>query len=137
MRELQEGRLQEQSSLLVYAMLSVAASFHPDPAIKARRSEWYEHAKFLYDMTGRDPHPALRTLQGVLFLIYCAYTSGDFSACWLYIGKAWRQAATINMGRMDSVQTFTTPIVNKHGLELERHGYYGRVEWEADTVSSP
>ncbi|KAL5387499.1 hypothetical protein PMIN02_008098 [Paraphaeosphaeria minitans] len=109
-KELQSGHLQAKSPLLLYSMLAVAASYHSDPSIKARRTEWYEQAKFLYDITGRDMYPALRTMQAVVFLVYHAYTCGDFSACWLYIGKAWRQAAALGMNRMDSEHAVVMPL---------------------------
>ncbi|KAF2442121.1 hypothetical protein P171DRAFT_364597 [Karstenula rhodostoma CBS 690.94] len=134
MEEFQSGRMQAQSPLLIYSMLSVAAGFHNDRSIKARRTEWYEQAKFLYDFTGRDPHPALRTIQAVVFLVYHAYTCGDFSACWLYIGKAWRQAAALGMNRMDSEHAVIMPVGLKDGMKSERRGYYNRLEWEGRTA---
>ncbi|KAL5381438.1 hypothetical protein DPSP01_007152 [Paraphaeosphaeria sporulosa] len=134
MDEIQGGHIQAHSPLLLYSMLSVAASHHSDPSIKARRTEWYEQAKFLYDITGRDPYPALRTLQAVVFLVYHAYSCGDFSACWLDIGKAWRQAAALGMNRMDSEHAVVMPVGLKDGIESERRGFYNRVEWEGRTA---
>lgn len=134
MKELESSRIKEQSPLLLYSILAVAAGFHNDRSIKARCAEWYEQAKFLYDFTGRDPYPALRTLQAVVFLVYHAYTCGDFSACWLYIGKAWRQAAALGMNRMDSEHAVVMPVGLKDGVESERRGYYNRMEWEGRTV---
>ncbi|KAF9735793.1 binuclear zinc transcription factor [Paraphaeosphaeria minitans] len=40
-KELQSGHLQAKSPLLLYSMLAVAASYHSDPSIKARRTECY------------------------------------------------------------------------------------------------
>jgi hypothetical protein len=134
MEELHNGHIQAQSPLLLYSMLAVAAGFHSDPSIKLCRANWYEQAKLLYDFTGRDPHPALRTIQAVVFLVYHAYTCGDFSACWLYIGKAWRQAAALGMNRMDSEHAVVMPVGLKDGADEERRGYYNRVEWKGKTV---
>lgn len=134
MEKLQSGNIQAQSPLLLYSMLAVAAGFHNDAFVKARRTEWYEQAKFLYDFTGRDPYPALRTLQAALCLVYHAYTCGDFSACWLYIGKAWRQAAALGMNRMDSENAVVMPMGLKDGFDSENRGYYNRVEWTGRTV---
>lgn len=135
--EFHNGHIQVQSPLLLYAIYSVAAGFHPDPAIKARRNDWYEHAKFMYDFTGRAPDSALRVLQAVLFLVYHAYTCGDYSACWLYIGKAWRQAASLGMNRMDSIHAVVMPIGQKDSTNEEHRGYYDRMEWAGRTVRNP
>lgn len=137
MEQIWNGHIQTQSPLLLYSLLAVAAGFHPDPAIKARRKEWYEQAKLLYDITGRAPNPALRTIQAVMFLVYYAYTCGDFSACWLYIGKVWRQAAVLGMNRLDSELAVAMPIGLKDGAVNELGGYYDRIEWKCTSVCEP
>lgn len=137
LEEFHSGHVQVQSPLLLYSMYSVAAGFHPDPAVKGRRNTWYEEAKLMYDFTGRAPEPALRVLQAVLFLVYHAYTCGDYSACWLYIGKAWRQAASLGMNRMDSAHAVVMPVGQKDGPDEEHRGYYNRREWTGCTVGNP
>lgn len=134
MDEVRGGLMPSESPILLYSMLSVAASFHHDSSVKARRTEWYEHAKVLYDMTGRDPQPALRTMQAVLCLVFYAYGCGDFSACWLYIGKAWRQAVALGMNRMDSQHAVVMPLGMKDGASNEHRGYYDRKGWEPKNV---
>jgi len=128
MDKLRSGDLQTQNQFLLYSICCASASFHPDPAIRARRSDWYEQAKLLYEFTGRNPYPALPTIQGVLFLVYHAYSCGDFSACWLYIGKAWRQAASLGMNRIDSTHAVVMPVGAK---DHEHRGYYDRLEWDS------
>ncbi|KAF1964530.1 hypothetical protein BU23DRAFT_55309 [Bimuria novae-zelandiae CBS 107.79] len=132
--ELHVGHIEAQSPLLLYSLLSIAAGFHPDPTIKARQKDWFEQAKLLYDFTGRAPDSALRTVQGVVFLVYHAYTCGDFSACWLYIGKAWRQAASLSMNRMDAKHAVVMPVGLKDGADDEQRGFYNLREWKATTV---
>ena len=134
LEEYRSGRLQTESPILLYSIISVAASFHPDPIIKSRRSDWYEQAKLLYDITGRAPEFPLRTMQAVTFLVYHAYTCGDFSACWLYIGKAWRQASASGMNRMDSKHALIIPLGLKDHHDDEHYGYYNRTEWVGRTV---
>ena len=74
MEGLRTERLQTEAPVLLYAMCTVAAGFHPDPAIKAQQNNWHEQAKFLYELTGRDSHPGLLTIQAVLCLIFHSYT---------------------------------------------------------------
>ena len=130
--EIRDQQLQAESPLFCYAICTVAATFHPDPAIKSRQDEWYEQAKFLYELTGRDLHLPLRTIQAVLCLIFHAYTKGDFSACWLFVGKAWRQAAAMGMNRIDSAAVVLA--VGRKDEGIEKRGNYGRIEWSSRTA---
>tara|TARA_R110002003_G_scaffold589_14_gene20662 strand:- start:720 stop:2279 length:1560 start_codon:yes stop_codon:yes gene_type:complete len=100
--QLDDGVVQKESPLILYAICCVAARYHPDVSVKRREKDWYAQAKFNYDMTQRDPYPGLRTIQAALVLILYAYTAGDFSAGWLFLGKAWRQAVALGMNRMDA-----------------------------------
>ncbi|KAF1959385.1 hypothetical protein CC80DRAFT_440853, partial [Byssothecium circinans] len=119
--QFQNGTIHAESELLLYAICTIASSFHPDPAVKTRQNAWYDQAKFLYEFTGRVPQPPLRTIQAALCLVFHAYTRGDFSACWLYVGKAWRQAASLGMNRADSSNSV-------------RQGYYTQFEWTPKTA---
>jgi hypothetical protein len=97
MQQLEGGSLQKESTLILFSMCCLAARVHPNAAIKKRQQEWYEQAKFSYQLTQRDPYPALRTIQAALLLIAHASTSGDFSSSWLFLGKAWRQAVALGI----------------------------------------
>lgn len=130
--DIRNQQAQAHSPLILLAMCCVASSHHPDTAIKNRQSDWYEQAKFLYELTGRDPQPALRTMQAVLCLAYHAYTRGDFSACWLHLGKAWRQAAALGMNRIDSPHAVMMAL-NRLDLGVDTRGYYNRLEWSGAT----
>lgn len=110
MARLQNQELQTKAPILLYAMCCVTARYHHDPTIRSRQDEWYEQAKFMYELTRRDPHPGLRTIQAVLCLVFHGCTAGDFSASWLYLGKAWRQAVVLGMNRMDSYNTIAMGV---------------------------
>ncbi|KAH8732982.1 fungal-specific transcription factor domain-containing protein [Phaeosphaeriaceae sp. PMI808] len=101
------GLLQSQSPLILYAICCVTARHHPDISVKQRQRVWYEQAKFSYELTKRDPYPGLRTIQAALLLIFHAFTVGDFSSSYLFLGKAWGQAVALNMNRMDVKQQMT------------------------------
>jgi hypothetical protein len=98
----ENGGMETEAPLLLYAICCITARYHPDESIKRRGKDWYEQAKLSYELTRRRPDPALRTLQAVLLLVFHAQTVGDFSASWLFIGKAWRQAVVLGMNRMDA-----------------------------------
>ena len=98
----QNGHFQAEVPLLLYAICCIASRFHPETAVRKRQADWYEQAKFSYDLTRRFPNQGFRTIQAVLLLIYHAYTIGDFSSSWLFVGKAWRQAVALGMNRMDA-----------------------------------
>lgn len=94
--------LQTEAPSLLYAICSIASRQHHDLSIQSRRTEWYELAKFEYDMTPRDPQSGLRALQTAMLVCYHGCTRGDFSSGWLTIGKAWRQCCALGLNRIDS-----------------------------------
>jgi hypothetical protein len=93
------GIIQRESPLILYAICCVAARRHPDSSVKRRQSDWYEQAKFAYQLTQRNPDPGLRTIQAALLLIFHANTAGDFSSSYLFLGKVWGQAVTLGMSK--------------------------------------
>ncbi|KAI4701554.1 hypothetical protein J4E81_003294 [Alternaria sp. BMP 2799] len=96
------GDMEKDAPLLLYAMCCVTARYHQDASIRKRSKDWYEQARFSYDLTRRRPDPAVRTIQAVLLLVFHAWTIGDYSASWLFLGKAWRQAVVLGLNRMDA-----------------------------------
>jgi hypothetical protein len=108
------GTTQEQSPLVLFAICCVTARLHPDTTVRQREKEWYEQAKFSYQLTQRYPYPGLRTLQAALLIIEYACTAGDFSSAWLFLGKAWRQAIALGMNRMDAGGAASTSIESRN-----------------------
>lgn len=103
-KEVQDGTLQNEAPSFLYAMCAIAAGYHHDPSTKKNQREWYEMAKFGYDLSLRDPNPALRTIQTAILLVCHGLTVGDFSTSWLTVGKAWRQASVLGLNRMDAAE---------------------------------
>lgn len=97
-----DRKIQSESPIVLYAICAIAARYHPDPTIQTRQTDWYEQARFSYELTKRYPEPGLRTIQAAILIISHAFTMGDFSSSWLCLGKAWRQAVTMGMNRMDA-----------------------------------
>ncbi|KAF2869464.1 hypothetical protein BDV95DRAFT_609009 [Massariosphaeria phaeospora] len=131
--QIHDRHLHTQAPLILYAMCTLAARYHPDPAIKNRQKDWFEQAKFLYEFTSRKPHTGLRTIQAVLFLVSHALTVGDFSASWLYIGKAWRQAVVLGMNRMDSSHADAMGV-NRLDAEVDHEKVYNLEKEEGRTA---
>jgi hypothetical protein len=124
LEQVRNQHLQIQAPLVLYAICTLAARHHHDPVIRTQQGSWYEQAKFLYDLTKRDPEPALRTIQAVLCLVFSAWTVGDFSAGWLYLGKAWRQAVALSLNRIDgNSQTFYIRVPQWPKTVLEKEEY--------------
>jgi hypothetical protein len=100
--EVECGHLEKNAPLLLYAVCCVAARYHPDSSTRKRSKHWFEQARFSYDLTRRRPAPALRTIQAVILLVFHAWTIGDYSTSWLFLGKAWKQTVVLNLNRMDA-----------------------------------
>jgi hypothetical protein len=94
-----DGTMAKESPLILYTICCVTARLHPDKCVKQREVDWYEQAKFAYQLTQRAPDPGLRILQAALLLVFHAGTVGDFSSGWLFLGKAWRQASALGMSK--------------------------------------
>jgi hypothetical protein len=109
--QVQDSTMQRDSSLVLYAMCCVSARYHPHLSIKKCTKDWYEQAKFAYQITPRDPWPGLRTLQAALLLTYHASTVGDFSSSWLFLGKAWRQAIALGLHKLDASEAALRSLV--------------------------
>jgi len=101
-KQIDDGVLQDACPLLLFAMCSIACRYHSDPAVQAHRQDWYDQAKLSYELTQRSPFFPLRVVQAVLILVFYSYTTGDFSAGCLCLGKVWKQTVTLGLNRMDS-----------------------------------
>lgn len=127
------GVLMKEAPLLLYAICCISAKYHTSSTVKAQEGDWYQQAKFYYELTRQRPYAGLRTIQAVLLLVFHACTVGDFSASWLFLGKAWRQAVVLGMNRMDAnhpvVMDFEHPNANSG-----RQGVFGLETSEGKTA---
>jgi hypothetical protein len=114
--------------MLLYIMCAMAACFHPDPAPKNFSNDWYDQAKIQFELSARDPWPALHTLQAALCLHIHSCSTGDFSPTWLGLGKAWRQACCLSLNRIDSAHADSFKLGQEPGTALEKEEYR-RVLW--------
>lgn len=117
---IESGQLRNESPILLYAICCVAARYHPDDTVKRRAQDWYEQAKFSYELTRQKPEPFLRIVQAVLLLIFHAWTIGDFSSSWLFLGKAWRQAVVLSLNVDASCENALQPNLNRGQTSVEK-----------------
>jgi hypothetical protein len=114
--QVQNGTMAKDSPLILYTICCVTARLHPDASVKQRQVDWYEQAKFAYQLTQRAPDPGLRILQAALLLVFHAGTVGDFSSGWLFMGKAWRQASALGLSK------YGAPVPSKSNTNLTSCG---------------
>jgi hypothetical protein len=103
-QQVQSLRVQSETPSILYSMCALASRYHKDPYLKAQQRNWYDLAKFEYELTPRDPIYGLRTIQAAILVCFYGCTVGDFSAGWLCLGKAWRQACALGLNRIDADQ---------------------------------
>jgi hypothetical protein len=130
--KIEKGDLETEAPLLLYAMCGITARYHADNSVKRRGKDWYEQARFSYELTRRRPDPALRTLQAVLLLVFHAQTIGDFSTSWLFLGKAWRQAVVLGMHRMDASHAVAMDLTRLN-VDADNERCYGLEKNEEKT----
>lgn len=131
--KVQNGSMIHEAPLLLYAICCTAARYHSDEVVRKCEKDWYEQARFSYELTRRRPCPGLRTIQAALLLIFHAYTVGDFSASWLFVGKAWRQAVVLGMNRMDATHAVAMNLSHPNAT-ASQEVYYGLQNSEAKTA---
>ncbi|KAF2653338.1 hypothetical protein K491DRAFT_603079 [Lophiostoma macrostomum CBS 122681] len=102
LQQVQSRSVHFEAPSLLYAMCAIAAINHPEQSVRDQHMNWHEMAKFEYEMTGKDPQPAIRIVQTALLILRHASSIGDYSSGWLFIGKAWRQACALGLNRVDS-----------------------------------
>ncbi|KAF2498175.1 hypothetical protein BU16DRAFT_558247 [Lophium mytilinum] len=102
LKDVSSGQLQRQTPALLYAISAISAQYHPDPAIQACRGDWFDQAKFLFELTQRDSLPALRVLQAGVCIVHHAWTVGDYTTACHALGKTWRQACSYGLNQIDA-----------------------------------
>lgn len=120
--------LQEQVPVLLYAVISMAASLHPDAEIQACQQPWFERAKSLYKSVDFNPDEGVDVVLAACCLVLQAFAVGEYTTGWLILGTAWRQACSIGLNRIDSnpegIPGISTPARNLQEKETRR-----RVMW--------
>ena len=114
LEKIKSQELAARAPALLYAILTISARSHADPAIQAQQEVWFGRAKSLYAEAEHDPRQPLQIIQAAACIILHSQLVGDYSTAWLMMGKSWRQAAAVGFHRVDSEDSLTnlaqTPI---------------------------
>lgn len=117
--------------LLLLAIMTVAASGHPNPQIRANQAHWRLLARdALKKSLPTEEHP-LQTLQAALLLIFDALQEGDYPVTWMMLGEAWRKAAVIGYHQVDArdSETMVQYLGSVEGLDEAQREECRRVVW--------
>ncbi|KAJ2893901.1 hypothetical protein MKZ38_008125 [Zalerion maritima] len=88
--------------LLLYSVIALSSSSHPDPKIQSSQEHWYKEAKGRYTASNHRPLMPLPTLQAAACIILQATIMGDHATAWLVMGNAWRQCTLLGLSQLDS-----------------------------------
>lgn len=99
---LKDGGVDGIPSILLYAILTLAAGAHPNPEIRQNQSHWRSLARAaLKQLLPTEQHP-LETLQAAILLVFEAPLQADYPNTWMMLGQAWRKAAVIGYHQVDA-----------------------------------
>lgn len=93
------GSIQFDPLLLV--ILAVAAPAHSDHRIQALQDNWLARAKHFFDKDLSTNTRPTQLLQAAVWMIFCAYVSGDLTEAWFFLGKACRLGHFLGFDRVD------------------------------------
>lgn len=91
----------KECPLLVFSVIAVSASAHPDRQIQQSQRIWYEEAKALFHKAVQGPDHPLQTLQASALVIFQSMLLTDYSTSWMTLGEAWRKAIAIGCNLQD------------------------------------
>lgn len=105
------GELAQNCPLLLFAIMALAAKFHPEPSVRVLQASFYEKSRALYEATTHLPEQPLQTLQAAACITHYAFSVGDHSDAALTIGKAWRQTVSLGFHHLDTPSRLVLPGV--------------------------
>jgi hypothetical protein len=73
LKDIGNDTLHRCARALLYSNSAIKAKIYLDRSIQTRSDDWFEQAKFLYELTQRATLPALRTLQAEVCVSYHAW----------------------------------------------------------------
>ena len=118
----QLNKLDLEENALLWAILAVAAKFHPTESIQNQEEKWLSRAITLFDQNLMSCSYALQTLQAGLWLSFQCYVTSRMREAWILLGKASQFAPLVGSDRIDSPrQPFTFAPLPSNDLEREEH----------------
>ncbi|KAH8120923.1 fungal-specific transcription factor domain-containing protein [Trichoderma asperelloides] len=90
--------------VLLFAIIAVSTSGHPDSRIRQSQRIWYEEAKNRVSKDIQLSHHVLQTLQAAVLVVYLGLALVDYSPCLVVLGEAWRKTVAIGHSYGDSLR---------------------------------
>ncbi|KAL7922210.1 fungal-specific transcription factor domain-containing protein [Trichoderma austrokoningii] len=84
--------------VLLFAIIAVSTSAHPDSRIRQSQGMWYQAAKSRVSQDIQLSQHVLQTLQAAVLVVYLGLALVDYSPCIVILGEAWRKTVAISHG---------------------------------------
>jgi hypothetical protein len=96
MSALESHGIQGVPPVLLFAIIAVSATAHPDSRIRDSQRLWYEEAKSRVSKDIQHSSHVLQTLQAAVLVVYLGLALVDYSPCIVILGEAWRKTVAIS-----------------------------------------
>lgn len=104
MSAIESHGIQGVPPVLLFAIIAVSTSAHPDYRIRQSQRMWYEEAKNRVSNDVQLSHHVLQTLQAAVLVVYLGLALVDYSPCIVILGEAWRKTVAIGHSYGDSLR---------------------------------
>lgn len=95
MSAIESQGIQGVPPVLLFSIIAVSSSAHPDSRIRQSQRIWYEEAKSRVSKDIQLSHHVLQTLQAAVLVVYLGLALVDYSPCIVILGEAWRKTVAI------------------------------------------
>ncbi|KAM0517722.1 hypothetical protein ACHAPE_004696 [Trichoderma viride] len=82
--------------VLLFSIIAISSSAHPDSRIRDSQRIWYEEAKSRVSKDIQLSQHVLQTLQAAVLVVYLGLAMVDYSPCIVILGEAWRKTVAID-----------------------------------------
>lgn len=89
------------SHLLLFSIIAVTASAHPNREIQQAQIGWYNEARSLFSKALHSTDNPLQTILSANFIIFQAMILTEYSTAWMFLGSAWRLCVACNLQQQD------------------------------------
>ncbi|EHK49603.1 hypothetical protein TRIATDRAFT_280783 [Trichoderma atroviride IMI 206040] len=104
MSAIESQGIQGVPPVLLFSIIAVSSSAHPDSRIRQSQRIWYEEAKSRVSKDIQLSQHVLQTLQAAVLVVYLGLAMVDYSPCIVILGEAWRKTVAIGHSYGDSLR---------------------------------
>ncbi|KPM36617.1 hypothetical protein AK830_g9970 [Neonectria ditissima] len=91
----------EDDFLILFSVIAISASAHPNREIQQMQVDWYNEAKRLFSKAIHFPESPLQTVQAASFIILQSMLLTEYSTAWVVLGEGWRKAVSMGCNVQD------------------------------------